>query len=227
MKNKQIVIIMALMVVFTMACSLTALAGQAINPGGKSVSKVSALWSDVPKMDGMTKEDINLPLPAQIAAQGFIKNTGNIQGSLDFIAYKTSKAMQDVEDYYTQERMATAGWNNTDAPGCAWIDFSWQRGRGRDLLLCPREPGSNGGAPDHVPGARRQNQADPGVFHPHRVHPPYPNAGGVDSNHDDGFQVAWISGGWVRVCSTTQYCSVFWRSFSSCSGVACGALRSK
>src|ERR1700677_4458545 len=34
-------------------------------------------------------------------------------------------------------------------------------------------------------------------------------------------------GGWVKVCITTQYCSVFSRRALHCSGVALGAVRSK
>lgn len=79
--------------------------------GGESAGTVSALWSDVPPFDGATKADLQIPLAARLAIRAAM------QGKINFIAFTTTKSARDVRDFYTKDRMLSAGWNQKD-PGC-------------------------------------------------------------------------------------------------------------
>ncbi len=90
--------------------------------GGKG-GTVSTMWPDVPVFEGATKSNIDLPLPMRLAIQGIVKASAQSNDTqldkFDFIAYTTPKTPEDVAAFYTQERMAAAGWNQADQPGCA------------------------------------------------------------------------------------------------------------
>ncbi len=93
--------------VFTSACGM-------VNTllGGRSSGTVADLWSDVPRMDGLTKADLELPLAARLMVQTLTR------GKMNFIAYTTTANSQAIMDFYTTERMAAAGWNSSDTTGC-------------------------------------------------------------------------------------------------------------
>jgi hypothetical protein len=81
--------------------------------GGKSSGTVSDLWADVPRMDGLTKTDLDMPLAARLAMQAIM------QGRINYIAFTTDATPQAVLDFYTKERMAGQGWeSNGDNAGC-------------------------------------------------------------------------------------------------------------
>ncbi len=79
--------------------------------GGGSAGTVPSLWSDVPPLEGATKADLQLPAATRIFIQAAF------QGKLEFIAYTTAKTPQEVQQFYSRERMQSAGWNS-DAGGC-------------------------------------------------------------------------------------------------------------
>jgi hypothetical protein len=93
--------------IFTSACGMvTSLLG------GRSAGTVNDLWADVPRMDGMTKTDMEMPLAARLALQAIM------QGRMDFIAYTTDATPQGVLDFYTNERMSGQGWASEEGTGC-------------------------------------------------------------------------------------------------------------
>ena len=107
---KQKFVVLALLVgalIFTSACGMI---GSLL--GGRSAGTVTDLWADVPRMDGMTKADLEMPLAARLAMQAVT------QGRMNFIAYTTDATPQAVLDYYTTERMAEQGWDAQDGMGC-------------------------------------------------------------------------------------------------------------
>jgi len=79
--------------------------------GDKNAGTVSALWSDVPPFEGATKADLEIPLGARLMLRALS------QGNLNFISFRTNKSAQEVKDFYTNERMKTAGWEPHDK-GC-------------------------------------------------------------------------------------------------------------
>jgi hypothetical protein len=99
--------ILAAAMLFTMACGM-------INTlmSGRSSGTVANLWSDVPPIEGASKADLEFPLAARLMVQLFA------QGRMNFISYTSSKTPQEIQSFYTKERMAQSGWNSEDAPGC-------------------------------------------------------------------------------------------------------------
>ena len=72
--------------------------------GNSKAGTVSALWSDVPPVSGATRTDLALPLGARLVIRTAM------QGKVNFIAFATEKSAQEVQDFYTKERMKSAGW---------------------------------------------------------------------------------------------------------------------
>lgn len=108
MKNKFVILgLLVGALIFTSACGMISSL-----LGGKSSGSVSDLWADVPRMDGMTKTDMEMPLAARLALQAMM------QGRMDFIAYTTDATPQGVLDFYTTERMAGQGWTTQEGTGC-------------------------------------------------------------------------------------------------------------
>ena len=91
---------------------------------GTKGGTVSNLWSDVPPLPNATKADISIPPLANLVIQGFVQaaNADNSNDTklekFDFIAFQSNDTPQQVAEFYTVEKMKTAGWNTDDTPGC-------------------------------------------------------------------------------------------------------------
>jgi hypothetical protein len=106
MKRKTIAVLLSVAMVLTLGCG-------ALNIlGGGSSGTVSGLWSDVPPFTGASKANLDLPLGAKIAVQAMF------QGQLQFIAYTTGSSAQDVQNFYTADRMKATGWDSDSSAGC-------------------------------------------------------------------------------------------------------------
>ncbi len=79
--------------------------------GGPKAGTVSSLWPDVPPLAGATKADLEVPLGARLAIRAMM------QGKINFIAFTTDQSAQDVQDFYSNQRMKAAGWTPSDK-GC-------------------------------------------------------------------------------------------------------------
>jgi hypothetical protein len=79
--------------------------------GSGKAGTVDALWDDVPPVTGATKSDMALPLGARLA----IRAAWN--GKVNFISFKTAQSPQEVEGFYSKDRMKAAGWTPNDR-GC-------------------------------------------------------------------------------------------------------------
>jgi hypothetical protein len=79
--------------------------------GNKGAGTVSSLWPDVPPFEGAKKADLQIPLGARLALRAMM------QGKINFIAFTSDKSAQDVQNFYTNERMKAAGWTPTEK-GC-------------------------------------------------------------------------------------------------------------
>ena len=90
--------------------------------GGGSKSNVNDLWSDVPGLPQAEKADIKLPLPLRLIMQAAVKasaSDGDVDlDKFDVVGYTTSMTPGEVTDYYSQDRMAQAGWNVDNQMGC-------------------------------------------------------------------------------------------------------------
>jgi hypothetical protein len=79
--------------------------------GNGKAGTVDALWPDVPPIAGATKTDLAIPLGARMIIRTAM------QGKVNFIAFTCEKSPQEVQDFYTKERMKAAGWEANER-GC-------------------------------------------------------------------------------------------------------------
>lgn len=91
--------------------------------GGGGGGSPATPWTDVPIMDGVTRQDSELPLPARLllrtVLQPTLESAGISAESFEFMIYESStKKPQDVVNFYTKERMAAAGWTGAETLGC-------------------------------------------------------------------------------------------------------------
>ncbi len=87
--------------------------------GGKTSGTVDDLWADVPRLDNLTKSNIDLPISTRLIIKTAVSAAmGKDGGDFNFIAFTTGKTPKEVMDFYTTQRMTAAGWNSTDVPGC-------------------------------------------------------------------------------------------------------------
>jgi hypothetical protein len=79
--------------------------------GDPRAGTVSSLWPDVPPLAGATKADLEIPLGARLAIRALM------QGKINFIAFTTDQSPQQVQTFYSNDRMKAAGWTPNDK-GC-------------------------------------------------------------------------------------------------------------
>lgn len=122
MKRKlQVFTLGALMLVGALGCGITdTILSNTV--GGSKGNSVANLWSDVPSLPGAQKLALDLPVTMQLAIQGLMKasaSTNEVElDKFDWIAYSTPQTPDQVTAYYSNDRMAAAGWNLKDQPGC-------------------------------------------------------------------------------------------------------------
>jgi hypothetical protein len=106
-------IIFAILALAVMSCGLfDKLAG-----GGPDLQKTDELWSDVPRMDGLSPSDMELPLAIKVLMRTVLNNLWRVNKegedktpvSGDWIVFTTSGTPADVQSFYTNERMASFG----------------------------------------------------------------------------------------------------------------------
>lgn len=101
----------------TLACgALTNLTDQVTGLG-----KAPELWDDVPRMDGLAASGDDLPLPVRVLLRTLLptllsQGEGNSAG--DWIMFTTDQTPEAIQDYYTNERMAEAGWEAAEVSTC-------------------------------------------------------------------------------------------------------------
>jgi len=100
--------------------------------GNNKAGTVESLWPDVPPLAGATKTDLALPLGARLMIRAAM------QGKVSFIAFTTAQSAQEVQDFYSKERMKSAGWIANDR-GCIG-DTEDQKSQGA-LCLFNRQDG--------------------------------------------------------------------------------------
>jgi hypothetical protein len=100
--------ILALILVFAVAVSCRLVENLGGNP---KAGTVSSLWPDVPPLAGATKADLEIPLGARLAIRALM------QGKINFIAFTTEQSPQDVQAFYSNDRMKAAGWTPSEK-GC-------------------------------------------------------------------------------------------------------------
>jgi len=116
---KGLLLMLAVTMFATMGCGMVQ---GLLGMGGGSTTR--ELWSDVPKMDGMTQaSDLNLPLAANLAIQAMF------QGSIDYVAFRTTNTPANIQAFYSNDRMSQAGWSG-EGMGCVGDGSNGVAGQG-------------------------------------------------------------------------------------------------
>jgi hypothetical protein len=95
-----------------------------ITGGDDNMKTVSELWSDVPRMDGLAPSEMEMPLFVKLAMRTVLGNLGRVNkedkttGDIDWIVFSSGKTPQEVQNFYTNARMAAAGWEASDKSTC-------------------------------------------------------------------------------------------------------------
>jgi hypothetical protein len=159
MKKKLTALLLASVMFVTSGCGLDALFGG-------NASQPAAMWPDVPQMEGMTKENTDLPLPLRLILQGLVQSAGADQGirldNFQLLAYtSSSKSPADVKAFYTLDRMRSAGWNSAEQIGC--IEGTEQASSGDVFCLFSKGSGGSGSLLVVI-GTRDQNQNTTNIY---------------------------------------------------------------
>ena len=81
---------------------------------------VSSLWSDVPKMDGLSSSELEMPLTVKLLMRTALNQIGGRGGkdTGDWIVFQTTRTADDVTTFYSNDRMAANGWDKSDKSTC-------------------------------------------------------------------------------------------------------------
>lgn len=109
-----------------LACGLTNTITNTV-AGGGNYTQATSMWSDVPQMDGLTpNQTADLPAGVKLIMRLVLGNLGRLNGpgqdqstgNIDWLAFNSTGTPDDVQTFYTTDRMVAAGWDQTDGSGC-------------------------------------------------------------------------------------------------------------
>ena len=95
--------------------------------GGPDMKKTDELWRDVPRMDGLSTSDIELPLAIKVLMRTVLSNLWRVNNegedktpvSGDWIVFTTGGTPADVQNFYTNARMTSFGnWETSKKSTC-------------------------------------------------------------------------------------------------------------
>ncbi|MCS7055294.1 MAG: hypothetical protein NZM18_03855 [Thermoflexales bacterium] len=120
MHKRLFSVALALVMFVTAGCGLI----ESLTGGGSA--QTTTLWADVPRMEGMQQENMQLPLPVRLAVQALIQSSAASEGvrvdNFEIVSFTSAKTAEDVKAFYTNERMQAAGWNIPNQPGCSGMN---------------------------------------------------------------------------------------------------------
>ena len=93
----------------------------------KNLKKVGELWGDVPRMDGMTDSEADLPVYIHLLMRTALNNLYRLNkegedktpSTGDWAVFSTTKSADDVKNFYSNERMTSFGkWDPSRKSTC-------------------------------------------------------------------------------------------------------------
>jgi hypothetical protein len=109
---------------FALALGSSACAAASMFPvggasSGSSVATTKGLWNDVPRMDGFTTSQMDLPIYAKLLVRTMLsQNFGDAKATEDWALFSTKKTPEDVKNFYTNARMTAGGWKPIQDSAC-------------------------------------------------------------------------------------------------------------
>ena len=115
MKRIQIGAFFAVVMVAT-ACSIP----NPLKGGDANLKTASELWSDVPRMDGLTQSQLEMPVYIKLLMRTSLNQMGgrDAKHTGDWIVFETTRTPDDIKSFYSNQRMASAGWDKSDKSTC-------------------------------------------------------------------------------------------------------------
>lgn len=112
--------LLCVLVLGAVACSLSDKLA-----GGGDMKTAPELWSDVPRMEGVTKSEGEMPTWLRLLVRPVLStmmrgvNDGKDAGTWDVVFFTAAgKTPKDVKDFYTPERMTAQGWAQKEDSAC-------------------------------------------------------------------------------------------------------------
>lgn len=134
-----------------------------INPltNDPNLKKAGDLWLDVPRMEGLTSSEAEMPVFVKLMMRTALNNLWRLNkgnedrtpSSGDWLAYTTTKSTDDVKSFYNNQRMTSFGswdasrnstcWNGSEhgftGVGCVFKKEANNRGIGLLIIATPDE----------------------------------------------------------------------------------------
>ena len=115
MRTTKILTLVALAGLAGLACGVI----NTITGSETNLQTASELWSDVPRMDGLTPSDAQMPAAVQLLMRTVMSQVlAGGAGGGDWIVFNTQNSPEDVAAFYTNARMAENGWTASDNSTC-------------------------------------------------------------------------------------------------------------
>ncbi len=115
MNQPRWILSLLVLLLAALGCGLTDTIGGTVD----DLRSVTELWDDVPRMDGLTRSDKDLPLPIKLVVRTVVAQLlSGGTGSGDWIVFTTDKTGEDVKAFYTNDVMAEHGWEASDTSTC-------------------------------------------------------------------------------------------------------------
>ena len=123
MKNVSTVVLFCALILAVMSCGIV----DKVTNRGQKIVKTDDLWSDVPRMDGLTHSDLELPLTVKLVMRTALNNLWHLNKegedktpvNGDWIVFSSSGPPSDVQGFYTNDRMTSFGnWEASKQSTC-------------------------------------------------------------------------------------------------------------
>jgi hypothetical protein len=127
-KRWVVAVVGVVVLVATLACGPLGNLGNVVT--GSKAGTAASLWSDVPPYPGAEKVDLEMPLfirlAVEAASKAVMRQAGDATGNLEFIAYTTADTAEQIQAFYTNERMVGEGWADRQDLGCGMTSTGTQ-----------------------------------------------------------------------------------------------------
>lgn len=116
---KRFLSVLLLIVLATLANGCGAVnAVKSVTGSDVNLKTADQLWSDVPRIDGLTRSDMEMPLFGKVMMRTMLDGLGDGKDTGDWIVFSSTKTPDDVKNFYTNDRMATNGWEPSKNSTC-------------------------------------------------------------------------------------------------------------
>ncbi|HNU08745.1 MAG TPA: hypothetical protein PKO33_13335 [Pyrinomonadaceae bacterium] len=124
MNKKNLMIAVVALSLAAIACSSIV---DRVMPGPE-MKKADSMWTDVPTMDDMKPNDLEMPAALKIVLRTIIGNMGRLNkegedqttGNIDWLVFSSPQPPAEIQKFYTNDKMNSfGGWDTSKESTCA------------------------------------------------------------------------------------------------------------